>query len=346
MTDHASTYASDSYLDLLVKQATSGDGDAQIKVGRCYFEGKGVLKDNTLALNYFKLATAQGHVEGPYYLSSVMLEDMHFDNLPIFSKYLHSTKLAKILKLLYLGSQCGDKKASTLLNKCHDVITKLTIEGRTIALMLLADVYNGSEQYPKIVYHHRLLELIERLKDPQVILKRFEKLAKKQDVDALFMLASLYLSGIVVEQDYDKAIIYLKLAIKQNDAQALFYLGICYRYGLGLPKNKQNAFKYFKLAANRGVADAQFQTGLCYEQGNGVGKSIDLALEYYHKAANLGESRAQERLATLQSPNDDSKSSVDQVNNTEREDDEIEIDSAASSTEDAIDSTAEGVNES
>ena len=46
----------------LIKLAESGDASAQLDLGLCYQEGKGVEKNYEIAVEYFKKAAAQGFV--------------------------------------------------------------------------------------------------------------------------------------------------------------------------------------------------------------------------------------------------------------------------------------------
>ena len=56
------------YSSELVKKAESGDRDAQIKLGRCYYQGLGVTKDYKEAVKWFTKAAEQGHREAKFYL--------------------------------------------------------------------------------------------------------------------------------------------------------------------------------------------------------------------------------------------------------------------------------------
>lgn len=51
--------------------AESGDADAQVILGCCYYYGGGVTQDYKEAVKWFKLAYANGHTEAKQYLDNM-----------------------------------------------------------------------------------------------------------------------------------------------------------------------------------------------------------------------------------------------------------------------------------
>ena len=49
--------------------AEQGDADGQYKTGECYYYGRGELKNEVAALNWFRKAAVQGHIESQYWLA-------------------------------------------------------------------------------------------------------------------------------------------------------------------------------------------------------------------------------------------------------------------------------------
>ena len=69
------------------------------------------------------------------------------------------------------------------------------------------------------------------------------------------------------------------------NAYAQYNLGVCYEYGKGVEQDYEEAVRYYRLAAEQGFADAQDNLGYCYLYGNGVEQDYEEALKYFTLAA-------------------------------------------------------------
>ena len=85
--------------------------------------------------------------------------------------------------------------------------------------------------------------------DYATALKEYRALAEQGDVDAQFMLGSMYDKGYGVPQDHTEAVKWYRKAAEQGDAQAQFSLGIMYFNGKGVPQDYVQAHMWFNLAA-------------------------------------------------------------------------------------------------
>ncbi len=118
--------------------------------------------------------------------------------------------------------------------------------------------------------------------------------------------------------DYTKALEELKPLAKEGDLDALYLMGTLYRDGQGVEKSKEDAKQYFSSAARQGHldsinalrvmrnevylaeftqllpkaeagdADAQNRVGEMYEFGQGVERDLNLALQWFDKASHNG----------------------------------------------------------
>ena len=68
----------------------------------------------------------------------------------------------------------------------------------------------------------------------------------------------------------------------------MFLLGNAYFNGSGVDQDYEEAVRWFKLAAENGEPDSMVHLGFCYQEGIGVEKDIDTAWDYIYKAAELG----------------------------------------------------------
>ena len=67
----------------------------------------------------------------------------------------------------------------------------------------------------------------------------------------------MYLDGLGVEQDYEKALEYYQQAADMGLADALSDIGDLYRDGMGVEQSNEKAAEYYQKAVELGYADAQ-----------------------------------------------------------------------------------------
>lgn len=102
--------------------------------------------------------------------------------------------------------------------------------------------------------------------------------------DAQYQLGNMLIAGDEIEEDYDKAFIYIKKASDQNHAKAAYDLGYLYQNGFGCAKDFQKALEAYKKSANFGFVDAIHQVGAFYWEGLGVTQDENKAIEWFKKA--------------------------------------------------------------
>jgi len=154
-----------------------------------------------------------------------------------------------------------------------------------------------------------------------------EKEASNGHVLSQYNLGILYLQGIGVAKDINKAIYWITKAAEAGDSDAQYNLGVIYsekeyesfnnfeksyywykksteknnkmalnnlanfyREGTGnIQRNYSEAVRLYKLSADQGYAPAQVNLGSMYLNGYGVSVSITKALELYNMAAQQGD---------------------------------------------------------
>ncbi|RHZ73026.1 hypothetical protein Glove_233g29 [Diversispora epigaea] len=105
-------------------------------------------------------------------------------------------------------------------------------------------------------------------------------------------LADMYLYGLGVEKDTEKASqIYNELASKESHI-ALIILAYCYNNGLGVEKNEEKAFELHSKSAEKGNLVAQSNVGVCYEFGAGITKNEVKGFQCHMKSALAGSIEA------------------------------------------------------
>ncbi|RMD40171.1 hypothetical protein DV735_g4951, partial [Chaetothyriales sp. CBS 134920] len=108
-------------------------------------------------------------------------------------------------------------------------------------------------------------------------------------------IGRMFMRGEDMEQNFEKAMTWLKRGMSNGDAYAQFHLGILYRDGLGVEPDGVRAAQFFKAAADQGLAVAQSAMGVLFlDQGD-----IDTASRYFELAASAGVTEAFYYLAEL-----------------------------------------------
>jgi uncharacterized protein len=88
-------------------------------------------------------------------------------------------------------------------------------------------------------------------------LKWYEAAADQGIASAAYNVGHMYLEGLHVKRDRDKARALFEASAASSFTLANYALGVIYEDGQGVKKDKQQAKRFYKLAAADGDADAQ-----------------------------------------------------------------------------------------
>ena len=116
---------------------------------------------------------------------------------------------------------------------------------------------------------------------------------KAGDYQAVADLAWLYLRGVGVQQDTDKALVLLLLAAEKKISDAQTSLGELYYEGVGVEKDFDQAYALNLSAAEAGQVHAQTNVAWMSFAGEGVEKDESIAAKWYEEAAKEGYGYAQ-----------------------------------------------------
>ena len=203
--------------------------------------------------------------------------------------------------LLYAGrskAQCLFPNASNWLEMCIGYISPLN------------DVLGNNGEYAEYVKGFLkgpkddstlLMDAWEhhKYKEYDKALEIWEKLAKKNNPEAIYQLGDYYERGLAVEKNEQKAFKYYSKAAKMDSDIGLYAMGRCYRWGIGVEKEDVKAYQYFKKAAERNYMLAYVELAECYHNGWGVMKNIPEAVKWYTKGAEEHDADAQFELGCL-----------------------------------------------
>lgn len=104
--------------------------------------------------------------------------------------------------------------------------------------------------------------------------KEYFERAIKDNSNALFNLAEIYVNGYGVPKDYELAKHLYQIAAKSDNSYALLRLGDLYLTGDYYEKDYSEAKKYYEMAANLKNSVSYLYLGLFYMKGFCVAKKI------------------------------------------------------------------------
>ena len=117
--------------------------------------------------------------------------------------------------------------------------------------------------------------------------KNIEFEANQGNIESLVKLGRIYLEGMDVDQDYNKAKDYFEKAAESNNAQAYTFLAYMYANSLGVDKDDAKVVELYQKAYELGDLYASYALGFIYRKGlYGVDKDEAKALDYVEKASN------------------------------------------------------------
>ena len=265
--------------------SNQGHAGAQSKLARCYFNGEGVERDMRKVVHYLTLCANQGDPTSQFMLAG------SYANGEGVEKDLH-----KAVEWYTLAANQGHAGAQTNLALCYFNGEGVeTDQGKAKQLLTKSvDQGNSDAQYNLAVWYANG-DGVE--KDMSKAVQLYIKAANQGHCGAQNNLGACYVDGEGVEKNMQKAVELYTLAAKQGYSCAQYNLAQCYYNGRAVEKDFSKAVQWYTLAANQGHSDAQYNLAVCYKKGEGVRKDIRKAVEWYTLAAKQGHSDAQYLLA-------------------------------------------------
>jgi uncharacterized protein len=106
------------------------------------------------------------------------------------------------------------------------------------------------------------------------------------------LVATAYLMGERVKQDYGKALLWYQKAADAKDGLACERIAYMYSRGLGVPVNNDESLRWVKRSAELGYVPAIYEQGYMYDKGMGVPPDIAKARKMYELSAAYGQTEA------------------------------------------------------
>lgn len=285
--------------------ANQGDVDAQIKLGKHYFNHKdykeslkwyekAAEKNNITAIKMAgrnkAIITGSCRSEVPYLLKAAELDDapaqttigvyynqgycgFPADQQKAIEWYRKAVAKNEVMAQYNLGIQYefgwGVKANPTIAAEWYQ---KAVEQGYTHAKANLAILYLYGKGIPQ---------------DKDKGLKLLKESAEAGYDLAQYNLANTYRNGIFVNKDDQKAFTWYQKAAQQGYTDAQWLLGTSYLYGQGTNKDPQQAQQWLLKAADKNSAAALLELGLMYAQGMGIPQDYEKAYDYFSKVEEI-----------------------------------------------------------
>ncbi|MDB2440199.1 sel1 repeat family protein [Luminiphilus sp.] len=242
-----------------------GEDWAQYLLGLMYATGRGVDKDEALAVSLYTKAAEQGYARGQSTLGYV-----------------------------YEVGRGVDKDEALAVSW----YTKAAEQGYALAQTNLGDMYRTGQVEIEFVLD--CYEICQQKKKDALAVFWYTKSAEQGGARAQNTLGYMYESGRGVDKDEALAVSWYRKAAEQGYALAQSNLGRMYESGRGVDKDEALAVSWYRKAAEQGSANGQTRLGNMYESGSGVDKDEALAVSWYRKAAEQGSAKAEGKANELE----------------------------------------------
>ena len=234
-------------------------------LGRCYFAGIGVARDDRQAKFWYEKSAQQGNPDAQYMMG--VLHDLSDQSFPAEKRLINPDFQQAVdwyQKSAGQGSALAQYALGNLYNKGignrSPADAKLAIDWyRQAANQGYAPAKNA---LGSMYFFGRGVE-----KDASQALFWFQKAADQGDALGQYNL-SVALRKL--KKDNQQALFWLKKSAENGNRIAQYRLGEAYLSGAMVKQDHQLAFLWYQAAAQQGEAGAQYGLSLMYREGKGV----------------------------------------------------------------------------
>ena len=257
--------------------ATKDNLLAMDKLSDMYRDEIGVKRDYAKSIELDTKAAAQGHIP-----SIADIGTMYYYGWGVTVDYVKAVEKLTIgaengldYAMFYLGRLYCDKK-STLYDNTKGIewLTKATQLGHIRAMLTLAGIHYGNEDYEKTMYWYK-------------------QAVDKGSTTAMIWIAFLHKDGLGVPINYPETIRWFQMALDKGDIDAMYYTAYYVYYeGVVGKKDIAKAISLYKMAVEKGQDDpnewsvtsnSMEALAKIYRTGDGVKKDKKLADEWQAK---------------------------------------------------------------
>jgi uncharacterized protein len=301
----------------LQTKAQAGDSAAQLKLGKAYEDGNGVLQSDNQAVKWYRAAAEQGNAtaQNDVGLMFRLGRGVEQDKMEAVKWYRKAAKQESPNALFNMGTAYynGDGVgiddvwayawfllAQSFGNQPATDAVKRMKEGaagrsQSAAFERIGDMYQKGDDLPQ---------------SSSKAVDWYRKAAEDGEGRAQMKLASLLLQGQNATSNYGEVHRLCEKAASLKFSPGAYCMGQLYEQGLGVERDISKAAKWFSEAANMGLAIAAFRVGEMYWKGEGLQQDRISAYEFIYLAStsDLPEARQErERLEKELTPKEREK---------------------------------------
>lgn len=281
----AAAEAAESAFEQVKAMAEEGDMQAQYIIGRAYYCGFQVRRDDEQAVDWWQKAAKQGHPDADAYIGLSFQEG--------FGGSAKNQDEAN--RRFQRSAESGSAQGALMLG-IYEYRTGDAKRKMTAVLLFKSAAEKGDAN---------AAAFLQRIVDAGVESNRdfgrgmnWREEAKKTPLADLYTQAGVNaFKGRVVEQDYGDSVAWWEIAAELEEPKAQALLGAAYYTGRGVGADYKKAAELLKLAASQREALGEYMLGKAYLEGNGVQKNNALALKLLRAASARGIADAR-RLAS------------------------------------------------
>lgn len=246
----AQSQLADCYLNLgqpenaihwLKEAAKQGNALAQRNLGLCYLNGKGVYQDLSKAVDNLKLAANQNDV-----CALAEMGELLFTGKGVKKDEFEAVRMLRNALTPTTEFPQGHPKAYYLLGKAYMEGSGVNKNFKTAEEYLQKAVDLGSKEANMELQDYYVKNGMEE--NPEKAIRYIQTRAEAGDPVAQFNYGKCFLDGSGVKKDLQIAFSWFEKSAKQNNADGLYMLGLCYYQGWGTSADPTKALPLFKKA--------------------------------------------------------------------------------------------------
>jgi len=313
-------------LKRLLKEAESGDADAQYRVGDAYDNGLGAgAMGGIWSMKWYQKAASQGHVGAArgigwlHYQGNGVPKDF-LVAAEWFSRCADKRDESCRMGLSFL-SESGEGRVSRDVSRAKEMqqelaesLQKRARTGDEAAAFLAGVLLDHQKEPGKAAEWYRMGAQLEHVPSLLMIAVSLQKQMKLEEASRHYRKASELGSSVALHQlaylaeqrkDFEEAVLLYTQAIEMGNPGSMANLGWLTWRGQGVPRDRRNPAPWFRLGAALGNPHAQYSLATWWRYFNDKNPDVwvDKFLSeprvefWYRKAAELGNVQAMSELA-------------------------------------------------
>ena len=340
----------DRAFPFLIHFARTGNAKAQLCLGDCYANGRGVIMDTAEAARWYRSAADMGCAEAQHRMFVCCRDGVGIErNRTNAAKWCRRAADAGFeeamfdMGMLYLkgegvemngksafrwfrkGAERGYPPALYTFGQCYkhgvgaekDEDEAFKWQNKAVNAWRASANLGDTDSMVRLANLYKEGDVVELDKEEAV--KWFRKGAELGNETAQCQLALCYHNGEGVEEDQEESAKWMqKAAEKSGDREVQWIMGRYYQEGWGLEKDMTTAVKWFERSAKKGFPPAQYSLAMCYLNGDGVKADAEKAEELLEDAADSGNKDAQQKLSEIKSEKAEKAQKVEQLSDIEK----------------------------